>query len=157
MFSLIDPPVGQAHPRADRLVHNGRWHLLTGSSFDKIGWGDVSLADLADIAGQVGQGLFLAIAEQADFAHDGDIRWGHYDQMGGHRPLLKPAAIAAQVRFAVTGNGGVLEHRRGTAVDSGTVEDYGPTTPTVVHAISTSDLTCLIETQLSGTGRPPAC
>lgn len=164
MFELTAPPTAQLLPREARLVHNGRWHLLSHGAHRKLGWGDLSLADLVDVRAQLRGGLFVVVREAANFDPLGDERWGHYDRMAVPDPTLAAADIAAQALFVVSVEAGVLERGWDDATVTGTPAAH-PDAPIVLRYITTSDLATLIAahgTRCNASGhagsiRPSAC
>lgn len=56
---------GAMRSRADRPLKNGRWYLAAPGTLTKIGWGDLSFADLTAIAADLhhDKGIFLALPE----------------------------------------------------------------------------------------------
>lgn len=44
---------GQTRPRSDRPVKNGRWYVIRPGVMAKVGWGDLSFADMETIAGDL--------------------------------------------------------------------------------------------------------
>ena len=143
MFELTAPPTAQTLPRSVRLVHNGRWHLLADGVHSKVGWGDLSLADLVDMRKQLRGGLFVVVREAANFDPLGDERWGHYDRMGVPDPTLTAADMAAQALFVVSAEAGVLERAWDDATVTGTPAVQADA-PFALQFITTSDLAALV-------------
>lgn len=91
-------PPGAVRSRRDRPIRHGRWYLATPDGIAPIGWGDLSMGDLDQIAQHLGPAeMFLAIHEYANNPDGAGIsRW--YDHQD--RPTI--AALVAHATFVVT-------------------------------------------------------
>ena len=88
--ALFDLRCGQIRSRD--FVHNGGWYNRAG---EKLGWGDLSLADFQKIAEDLEEGELFVIL------HESDSFWNFVERPGiiGSMAVVKPTVEAPGVEF----------------------------------------------------------
>lgn len=62
---------GSTRDRRDRPVRNGRWYLATSTGIVSVGWGDLSMGDLDQVAAHLGpREMFLTLSEHISGGED---------------------------------------------------------------------------------------
>lgn len=139
------PPVGNIRTGPTKLAHNSRWYGLSpGGGIAKVGWGDLSYADLRRVEETIGSDIFIVLPEYPDGHARRRFVWRPYHEPDDRTPSRRRLADAAHLVVLAEGGLAYVD-LRGTLGRRVTVRGLDVAIPTIRSADLETLLIGLVE------------